>query len=207
MLKGITSQRNLSRSTVSIAVMRNTWLTNAVFAWKERAHTEKTEIKEENDSDSDVPPLLVSPDKDENESKDLEPKDEKDKKQNTEEDETIIGAVATLKPKLHLDVTLTDTIFKKLEPKMPLTPPTGFDVKLFLKAFENSIDICNNFNTLQTVDLLPPPLISPKEVSITTTSSTRTTLVVPAPLPKRPVAVMHKAPRVMCPRAWQMKAM
>ena len=89
---------------------------------------------------------------------------------------------------------------------MPLTPPTGFDVNPFLKAFENSIDICNGFNTLQTVDLSTPPLISPKEAIVTNTPSTRTALatttsVVPATLPKRPVAMMHTALRVIHLRA------
>ena len=39
---------------------------------RERVHKEKPELKEENDSDSNVPLLLVSPDKDENKSKDQE---------------------------------------------------------------------------------------------------------------------------------------
>ena len=74
-----------------------------------------------------------------------------------------IGAVAVLKPKLHLDIALRDKIFKHLEPKMSLTPPPGFDVNPFLKVFENSIDICNGFNMFQTVDLPPPPPIFTKK--------------------------------------------
>ena len=105
-----------------------------------------------------------------------------------------------------------DKFFKNLEPKMSITPPQGFDVNPCLKAFENSIDIYNSFNMLQTVDLPPQPPMSPKEASITTTPSTTTALattasVVPATLPKRPVTVMHTTPRVMHPRAWQIKAM
>ena len=61
-----------------------------------------------------------------------------------------------------------DKIFKNLDLKMPLTPPPGVDENPFLKAFENSIDIYNGFNTLQTVDSLPPPLSSPKGTSVTT---------------------------------------
>ena len=115
-----------------------------------------------------------------------------------------------IKPKLHLDVTLMDKFFQILDPKMPLTPPPGCDVNPLLKALENSIDICNSFNTLQTEDVPPPPPILPKEASITTTPSTTTDLatttsVVPATLPKRPVAVMCTAAREMCPRAQQIK--
>ena len=96
---------------------------------------------------------------------------------------------ATLKLKLHLEVTLMDKIFKSLEPKMPLTPHPDFDVNPFLIAFENIMDICNGFNMLQTVDLPPPPPISPKEASVTTTPSITTALatttsVAPATLPK-----------------------
>ena len=91
-------------------------------------------MKEENDFNSNIPPPLVSSDKDENKSKDQEPKDEKDEKQNTKVNETI-GAAVALKPKLHLDVTLMDKISKNLEPRMPLIPPPGFDVNPFLKAF------------------------------------------------------------------------
>ena len=120
--------------------------------------------------------------------------------------------VATLKHKLHLDVTLTDKTFKKLEPNMPLTPPPDFDVNPFLKAFENSIGICNGFNMLQTVDLPPPPPILQKDANVNTPSSTTTALatttsVVPATLLKTPVAVMCTTPRVMHPRAQQIKAM
>ena len=43
-------------------------------------------------------------------------KNDKDEKQNNEGDETL-GAVAALKPKLHLDVTLMDKISKNLEPQ------------------------------------------------------------------------------------------
>ena len=93
---------------------------------------------------------------------------------------------------------------------MPLTPLPGFDVNPSLKAFENSIDICNGFSMHQAVNMPPP--ISPKEASVTTTPSTTTALatiksVVPTTLPKRPVAVMCKASTVICPRAWQIKAM
>ena len=144
--------------------------------------------KRERDSDSNIPMVLVSSNENKNKSKDQEPKDKKDEKQNTKVDETI-GVAATLKSKLHLYVNLMDKIFKNLQPKMLLTPPSGFDVSPFLKVFENSIDICNGFNTLQTVDLPPPHLILSKEASITTTPSTTaalaiTTLVVPATLPK-----------------------
>ena len=43
---------------------------------RERACKEKPDVKEENDSNSDVPLSLVSSDEDENKSKDQEPKDE-----------------------------------------------------------------------------------------------------------------------------------
>ena len=61
---------------------------------REKAHKEKPEVKEENDSDRNITSPLVSSDEDENKSKDMEPKDEK---QNTEVNETI-GAMVTLKP-------------------------------------------------------------------------------------------------------------
>ena len=94
---------------------------------------------------------------------------------------------------------------------MQLTPSPGFNVNPFLKAFENSIDICNGFNTLQTVDLPPPPPILPKEASVTiipstTTALATTTSVVLATLPKRPVAMMHTAPMLMSSRTQQIKA-
>ena len=73
-----------------------------MFGKRERAHKEKPVVKEKNDSESNIPPLLVSSDKDQNKFKDKEPKDEKDEKQNTEVDETI-GVATTLKPKIYFD--------------------------------------------------------------------------------------------------------
>ena len=104
-----------------------------------------------------------------------------------------------------------DKIFKNLVPKMPLTPPQGFDVNPLLMPLKAALTTATT-STHSRHWICHLHLQFHKEASITITPSTTTALpttisVVPANLPKRQVAMMCTAPRVMCPRSWQIKAM